>query len=305
MRKIVWVSILVAVTVPSLFACGGGEKKEQDAVLAVVDGGRITESVFQREVENLPPYIRPIVGTPEGRMQFLESLITRDLLLREALRRGFDRRDEVRARLDQARKAILLEALLREVSANAQDLSDEAIRKYYEENKASFEEGERVRVRHILFKDEDQAEKTARRAKKGEPFDTLMKEAEAAGGTTADLGLIERGAYDKEFEKAAFDAPANSIAGPVKTIYGYHVLQVLEKLPPGLPSFEEVKGKIAEGLREEAQREAFDNLVNGLKKQAKISLMEAPVTEGKPPVPPTEGGVEAPAGGGSNPQGGR
>ncbi len=304
MRKIVWVYILLAVAVPSLFACGSGEKKERDAVLAVVDGDRITESIFRREAENLPPYIRPIVDTPEGRRQFLESLITRDLLLREALRRGIDRRDEVRARLDQARKAILLEALLREVSENAPGLSDEAVRKYYEENKASFEEGERVRVRHILFKDEDHARKTARRAKKGEPFDTLMKEAEASGGTTADLGLIERGAYDKDFEKAAFDAPERSIAGPVKTIYGYHVLQVLEKRPAGLPSFEEVKAKIAEGLREEAQRQAFDNLVNGLKKQAKISLQAAPASEGRPPVPPTEGG-EAPAGGGNTPQGGR
>jgi peptidyl-prolyl cis-trans isomerase C len=304
MRKLFWICILVAVTVPSLFACGSGEKKEPDAVLAVVDGDRITESTFRREAENLPPYIRPIVETPAGRMQFLDSLITRDLLLREALRRGLDRRDEVRSRLDQARKSILLETLLRDVAEKAPGMSDEEIRKYYEENKASFEEGERVRVRHILFKGEEQAAIVARRAKKGEPFEELMRGAEADGGTTADLGLIERGAYDKEFEKAAFDAPQNSIVGPVKTIYGYHVLQVLEKQPPGLPPFEGVKEKIAADLREVSQREAFDNLVNGLKKQAKITLKAAPAAEERPPGPPSNGG-ETPAGGGSPPQGGR
>lgn len=304
MRKLFWIYLLVAVTVPSIFACGSGEKKEPDAVLAVVDGDRITESTFRREAENLPPYVRPIVETPAGRMQFLDSLITRDLLLREALRRGLDRRDEVRARLDQARKSILLETLLREVAEQAPGPSDEELRKYYEENKASFEEGERVRVRHILFKDEEQAVKVARMAKKGEPFEELMKGAESVGGTTADLGLIERGAYDKEFEKAAFGAPENSIAGPVKTIYGYHVLQVLEKRPAGLPPFEEVKEKIVADLREVTQREAFDNLVNGLKKQAKITLQAAPASEGKPPGPPTDGG-KTPAGGGSLPQGGR
>ena len=304
MRKLFWVYVLVAVVVPSLFACGGGEKKEPDAVLAVVDGDRITESTFRKEAENLPPYIRPIVETPAGRKQFLDSLITRDLLLREALRRGLDRRDEVRSRLDQARKSILLETLLREVSEQAPGLSDEEIRKYYEENRTSFEEGERVRVRHILFKEKDPAEKTARKAKKGEPFQELMKGAEAAGGTSADLGLIERGAYDKDFEEAAFGAPENSIAGPVKTIYGYHVLQVLEKRPAGLPPFEEVKEKIAAGLREAAQREAFDNLVNGLKKQAKITMNIAPAAEEGAPGPPAKEG-EAPAGGGSPLQGGR
>jgi peptidyl-prolyl cis-trans isomerase C len=234
MRKLTWVFLLVAVTVPFLFACGGAGKKEPDAVLAVVNGDRITESMFQEEAEALPPYMRPIVDTPAGRKQFLESLITRDLLLREALRRGLDRRAEVRDRLEQFRKSVLLETLLREVAENAPGLSDDALRKHYKENKESLKEGERVRVRHVLYKEEKQAEEAARRARKGYPFEKLMEGAEAAGGTTADLGLIERGAFDKEFEDAAFGAEENSIVGPVKTIYGYHVLQVLERRPAGL-----------------------------------------------------------------------
>lgn len=294
----------MAVSVPILFACGSTGKKEQDAVLAVVEGERITESMFRKEAENLPPYIRPIVESKAGRMQFLDSLITRDLLMREALRRGLDRRDEVRARFEQARKSILLEALLRETAESAPGLSDEALRNHYEENKARFEEGERVRVRHILFQDEGQAEEVARRAKKGDPFDQLMQEAEAADGKTADLGLIERGAFDKEFEDAAFGAVENSIVGPVKTIYGYHVLQVLEKRPAGLPPFAEVKENIAAELREVAQREAFEDLVSKLKKQAKIQLEGTPPAGGQLPVPPP-GGKEVPAAGGIVPQGDR
>jgi len=294
MRKLTWVRVLAVVMVPALFACGGAGKKDQDVVLAVVNGDRITESMFRKEAEGLPPYIRPIVDTPAGRMQFLDSLIARDLLMREALRRGVERRAEVRDRLEQARRSILLEALFREVAENARVQSDEVLRRYYEENKANLETGERIRVRHILFKEEGKAEETARRARKGEPFDQLMKDAEVDGGTMADLGMIERGAYDKEFEDAAFAARENSITGPVKTLYGYHVIQVLEKRPAGLPPFEEVKGKIAVELREGAQREAFDNLLNGLKKQAKIRLAVSPPA-----------GVEAPSVGANPSQGGR
>lgn len=304
MRKLTWILVLSAVAVPVLFACGSGGKKGQDGVLAVVDGDRITESMFRKEAENLPPYIRPIVDTPSGRRQFLDSLITRDLLMREAVRRGIDRRSEVRARLEQARRSILLEALLREVAEKAPGLSDEALRKHYEENKAAFEQGERVRVRHILFREQGRAEETARRARTGESFDQLMREAEGTGGSTADLGLIERGAYDKEFEDAAFGSPENSIAGPVKTIYGYHVLQVQERRQAGIPPFEEVKGKIAAELREGAQREAFDKLVNGLKKQAKIRMEVAPDAEAPPPVP-LPGEKDAPAGGRNPSLGGR
>ncbi len=289
MRKLSIVFLLFAVAVPFLIACGGAGKKEPDAVLAVVNGDRITESMFQKEAEVLPPYMRPIVETPAGRKQFLDSLIIRDLLLREALRRGLDRRAEVRDRLEQVRKSILLETLLREVAENAPGLSDEVLRKHYEENKEGLHEGERVRVRHVLYKEEKQAEEVARRAKKGEPFEKLMEAAEAAGGTTADLGLIERGAFDKEFEDAAFGAQENSIVGPVKTIYGYHVLQVLEKRPAGIPAFNEVKEKIAADLREAAQREAFDNFVNGLRKQAKIRMEENPAAGGGEGVPSREG----------------
>jgi peptidyl-prolyl cis-trans isomerase C len=294
----------VAVSVTILFACGSTGKKEQDTVLAVVEGDRITESMFRKEAENLPPYIRPIVETQAGRKQFLDSLITRDLLMREALRRGLDRQDEVRARFEQARKSILLEALLRETAENAPGLSDQELRNYYEEHKASYEEGERVRVRHILFKNEEQAAEMARRAKKGEPFEQLMREAESAGGKSADLGLIERGAFDKEFEEAAFGAPENSIVGPVKTIYGYHVLDVGEKRPAGVPPFEEVKGKITAELREVAQREAFENLVDKLKKEATIQLEGTPSAGGQLPDFPT-GEKEGPAGGGMVPQGDR
>jgi peptidyl-prolyl cis-trans isomerase C len=304
MRKIARVFVLVAVSVTVLFACGSTGKKEQDTVLAVVEGDRITESMFRKEAENLPPYIRPIVETQAGRKQFLDSLITRDLLMREALRRGLDRQDEVRARFEQARKSILLEALLRETAENAPGLSDQELRNYYEEHKASYEEGERVRVRHILFKNEEQATEMARRAKKGEPFEQLMREAESAGGKSADLGLIERGAFDKEFEKAAFGAPENSIVGPVKTIYGYHILEVGEKRPAGVPPFEEVKGKITAELREVAQREAFENLVDKLKKEATIRLEGTPSAGGQLPDFPT-GETKVPAGGGMVPQGDR
>src|SRR3990170_2682829 len=187
MRKLIWVLVLVTVTVPSFFACGSAGKKEPDAVLAVAEGDRITESMFRKEAENLPPYIRPIVETQSGRMQFLDSLITRDLLMREALRRGVDRRGDVRGRLEQARGAVLLEALLREGAGNAPALSNEELRKYFEENKANLETGERVRVRHILFKEEGKAEEIAQRAKNGEPFEQLMRAAEAVGGTAAGI----------------------------------------------------------------------------------------------------------------------
>ncbi len=162
-----------------------------------------------KEVENLPPYVRPILETAAGRAQFLESVITRDLLMREALRRGIDRRPEVADRIAMARKSIVLEALLRDVAEKAPGLSDAALRTIYDADPASHQVGERVRVSHMLFREKARALEMLGRAKAGESFEALMKEVGSGNGeVAADLGEIERGNFVKEFEAAAFAAVA-------------------------------------------------------------------------------------------------
>jgi peptidyl-prolyl cis-trans isomerase C len=123
-------------------ACGNAPGSgPQGKALAVVNGEPLTEATLRKEVENLPPYVRPILETAAGRAQFLESVITRDLLMREALRRGIDRRPEVADRIAMARKSIVLEALLRDVAEKASGLSDAALREIYDANPASHRVG--------------------------------------------------------------------------------------------------------------------------------------------------------------------
>lgn len=303
MRKVTWV--LAAVLALSLVACGGRGKDGANKVLAKVNGDVITEAAFEKEAEQQPPYVRPMLETPDGRKQFLDRMITLDLLMREALRRGLERREDVRDQLEQARKGIVLQALLRDVADKAPGLSDAALRKHYDANLKSFEVGDRVRVSHVLFKDRGKADVAARRARKGDAFEDIVNEAAAAGGSGADLGFIEKGTFVKEFEAAAFSAAAGSIVGPVKTMYGFHVLSVGERKPAGLQSFEEVKAKIASDLRENAQRDAIEGLIADLRKQARIETFVKGGPEGPslgvPPQAPqqeaNEGAAGGPAGG--------
>ncbi|PJB31353.1 MAG: hypothetical protein CO109_10415, partial [Deltaproteobacteria bacterium CG_4_9_14_3_um_filter_65_9] len=262
--------------------------------LAVVNGEPLTEATLLKEVENLPPYVRPILETAAGRAQFLESVITRDLLMREALRRGIDRRPDVADRVAMARKSIVLEALLRDVAEKAPGLSDAALRKLYDANPAAYQVGERVKVSHMLFREKARALEMLGRAKAGEPFEALMKEVGSGNGeVAADLGEIERGNFVKEFEAAAFAAAPGVATGPVKTTYGYHVIKVYAKLPAGARSFEEVKPKLLAEQREQAQRGAFEGLIGDLRKQATVRVLYKP--EGPPVSPGTQAPGTAPA----------
>ena len=298
MRKFAW--LVLVVMVPFLSSCGETGKGKQEKVLAMVNGQPITEAMLDEEAKSLPPYVRPILETPSGKMQFLESLITRDLLMQEALRRGIDRREDVRERLSMARRSILLEALLREVTENAPGLSDEALKKYYDDNQGNFQVGERVKVSHVLFKDKAKADEMASKARNGMPFEEITKISTGEGGVAADLGFIEKGKFDKAFEDAAFATRSGDLTGPVKTAYGYHLIKVGEKRQAGAQPFEEVKDQIAADLREQAQRDAFETLLVQMKKQAKIQLLVAP---GEEPPSPASGAPRVPGGPAAAPAG--
>jgi peptidyl-prolyl cis-trans isomerase C len=276
-------------------ACGSAPGSgRRGKVLAVVDGEPLTEAIVQKEVENLPPYVRPMLETASGRAQFLESVITRDLLMREALRRGIDRRPQVADRIVMARKSIILESLLRDVAEKAPGLSDAALRTIYDANPALHQVGERVRVSHMLFREKARALEILARVKAGEPFETLMTEVAAGNGeVAADLGEIERGNFVKEFETAAFAATPGEVTGPVKTTYGYHVIMVYAKSPAGAVSFEEMKPKLLAEQREQAQRDAFEGLIAGLRKQATVRVLYRP--EGPPISPEAQAPGTAPA----------
>jgi peptidyl-prolyl cis-trans isomerase C len=282
--------VLFVIFVVVASACGSPPGSgSQGKALAVVNGEPLTEATLQKEVENLPPYVRPILETAAGRAQFLESVITRDLMMREALRRGIDRRPEVADRIAMARKSIVLEALLRDVADKAPGLSDAALRKTYDADPASHQVGERVKVSHMLFRTKARALGMLGRAKAGEPFETLMKEVGSGNGeVAADLGEIVRGNFVKEFEAAAFAAVPGVPTGPVKTTYGYHVIKVYAKLPAGVRPFEEVKPKLLAEQRELAQRDAFEGLIADLRKQATVRVLY------KPEGPPVSPGAPAP-----------
>jgi peptidyl-prolyl cis-trans isomerase C len=77
-----------------------------------------------------------------------------------------------------------------------------------------------------------------------------------------------------EFSKAAFAAKPNTIVGPVKTQYGYHVILVTDRRPAGVESFDKVKNNLKESLTSEKEIKALDDILNAAKKKANIEYVD-------------------------------
>ncbi len=161
-------------------------------------------------------------------------------------------------RLPEQREAVYL--LVDPAQLAAKVPADEAAqRAWYQEHKEEYAQPEQVHARHILVKTEGRTDADAQkilegaraRLAKGEDFAALARELSdepAAKTSGGDLGFFGREQMVPAFSEAAFGAQPNTLAGPIKTEFGWHLIQVLEKRPAGTQPFEEVKPMIAQRL---------------------------------------------------------
>lgn len=145
--------------------------------------------------------------------------------------------------LDEARSAALM------------PVSDADLRAAYNSDQERFRMPERAKVRHILVKTQGQpdselpkfeakAKDILKQLQGGASFADLAKkysEDPSNKDSGGDLGFIQRGQMVPEFERASFTQKVNELGGPVKTMFGYHIVQVTEKQEARLQSFDEVK----------------------------------------------------------------
>jgi peptidyl-prolyl cis-trans isomerase C len=195
---------------------------------------------------------------------------------------------------DNIRHNLAVQALLEK--RGDLDVTPEDVTAYFEENKKRYEVKEQVRASHILFKvnpkDDKAADEAAKKKatevyalvkKPGADFEALAKEH--SEGPTAprggDLSFFTRGRMVPEFEEKAFAMKAGEISEPIKTQFGWHIIQVTEKKEGRQRPFEEVQESIEKLLRNKKSRRAKADLLKTLKAEAKVEtfLPEVDLTE--------------------------
>lgn len=142
------------------------------------------------------------------------------------------------------------------------DVTDEEIEKYYEQ--AKYE----INARHILISDEKKAKEVLEKIKKGEDFEKLAKENSEDPGSAEDggnLGWFTVGKMVPEFNDAAYALKKNEVSDLVKTSYGYHIIQLLDKREiKDYGTLEEKKEEITEAIKQQKvdPNEVLSKLVN-------------------------------------------
>ena len=178
---------------------------------------------------------------------------------------------------EQVRVAYLMldaERLNDSAAETSGDASEDALRASYEERVDEFATPEQRHVRHILLTipmdggdaaaDDVKQEIAELRGRilAGEDFaEVAQAESEDPASAVAggDLGLVGRGVLDPAFEKAAFELGVDTISEPVRSRFGYHLIEVTEIQGGGIQPFEEVREQLArEAATGESEALFFD-----------------------------------------------
>jgi peptidyl-prolyl cis-trans isomerase C len=207
-------------------------------------------------------------------------VITREVLYQEAKKKGFDKNKEILAKVEDFRRAMVIDALLGEVIQEKSEPSENEIRQYHKENEALFTEPQEIKIRHIFVTSEPILKDVLTKLSKGESFEKLastynVDKTREDGGN---LGYIRRGQLSPsfaQFEEAAFSLRnKGEISEVVKTPFGYHIIRLDDKRGTALKPLGLVKERIRLVLQSEKKQAARTAYLKETKTKAKISINE-------------------------------
>lgn len=283
--------IVAGVSTNSPSLPGPGAKAPEDKLIAKVGDEVIRESDIEQGLQGITPQQRQqMESSPQARQQYVKSYIEFRLLVTKGKKLGLHHTDPFKKKLAFAADQIVATELMardQETLKKKLEQSEVDPKAYYEAHKDKFQTTvDTYSARHILVKvkaneqDKDgvsDAEGKAKLAKiqaevkAGKKLADLAKEYSDDPGSKNNGGLYENfdpGQMVPEFGNAVRTQAIGVVGEPVKTQFGYHIVEVTAKAPKGtLKPFESVSKDIPQMAQAERQEKVWNEYLDGIKKE--------------------------------------
>ncbi len=286
----------------TIVATDGSVPLDETPVVVTVNGQKITQAMLDHRKELVATKVGGMFAQLPPAEQ--DRVIKENLILEALVDQNMKDSDiandpKVVSELQDSRQQVLRTAYLEKLADAG--VTEELLRKSYDAQIGAMPDTQEVHARHILVKDKAKAEDLIAQLNGGAKFEELAKENSLDKGNSAqggDLGFFSKEQMVPEFAGAVFAMEAGQVTKePIKTGFGWHVVEVIEKRTMPKPSFEEVRDSLAaqerqkfiKGLVEQWRNSAAIDDKSAAPVAESTDALEATTgPEGTPPVTPTE-----------------
>jgi parvulin-like peptidyl-prolyl isomerase len=232
----------------------------------------VTDELLEERVDRIRAEFEQANAELDGQMGSLDDLVKQLGITEEEFR-------------ESVRDSLAIEQLL--VERGMEYPADEEVKSFYEDNKEAFSRPAQVHARHILIKVEPEADEEAWEAAQkraleirkkataeGADFEALAEEHSEGPSASkgGDLGWFAQGRMVPEFEEATFALEKGEVSEPLRTQFGWHVVQKVDEREAGQVSFEEVEPQLESKLRNQRVQQALEDLLIALRAERKIEM---------------------------------
>lgn len=245
-------------------------KPDPESVVITIGETEVTEMDLAVAGEDFAEIVAD-VPEDQKREKLIELLVDMHIFAQEAKKNGLADGEEFAVRIKLMEARALRNAYFEQEILST--VTDEEVKARYEAEIGKITPEENVSARHILVKEEDEAKKLIEELQGGADFETLAKEHSTgpSGPGGGDLGQFGRGQMVPAFEAVAFSLEKDSISTePVRTQFGWHIIQVYDKGSAPLPAFEQV----GEQVRSMVVSERFTEKLTSLRDTYEVKRAE-------------------------------
>jgi peptidyl-prolyl cis-trans isomerase C len=249
------------------------------AVLANVGEKTINDNEIRGEYESMPEDQKKTINEDSStRRNIVESAINAEILVQAAKKAGLEKDEDYKKSLERFQRQYLATKFMQK--AIEPKLAKTELKKFYDENKPFFDTTQ-VCAYHIVMKEEDEAKKVLALAKTKETKFEALAIKHSLDPTVQEnkgnLGCFTRDRMVPEFAAAAFNMKKGEIQGPVHTIYGYHIIKVVDTKPGKVPGYDEVEQRVKETYRVKL----VNDLLSDLRTKSNVKVFDEEVKKFK------------------------
>lgn len=269
--KIIWALINLLV----VFNLGCQEQKPS-TVIAKVGDAELTLEEAKSSLASSQVYNKKEL------QKYVMNWINEELLYQEARRKGIDNTQQFKARMSELQKHVTVQQFIdHQIFLDSTEIDESAALNYFEQNRAEFFIREDlIKLNIITFNNRDRAAWFASQVSRGAIWQEVLADikndsiaASSLTGYTTGKFYSQRTLSPQELWKVAFTLGINDISFPVKTAFGYSILQFLSRKKKGdVPEYEIVQDEVKQRIIIENRRQQHMKLLNDLRNRYKVEI---------------------------------